>query len=111
MIKKVGIDIVENQRINLDEKFLKKFLTNSELERISTFQNDEARLGFISGRWAVKEAIIKTLDDHEYIPPNEIEIGYDGKAPIILNKNLGKIFISISHENNYSVGMAVREND
>jgi holo-[acyl-carrier protein] synthase len=47
----------------------------------------------------------------EGIAPSLIDIGYKNNTPIILNPNLKNIHISISHEINYSVGMAVREND
>ncbi|WP_031543129.1 holo-ACP synthase [Mesoplasma photuris] len=109
MIKKVGIDIVENNRLNLEEKFLSKVLTIKEIDILNAKTSDKSKLEFLGGRWAIKEAIIKTLD--QKIPMNAIEINYDDQAPIILNEDLKNIHISISHETNYSVGMAVREDD
>ncbi|QHX36840.1 holo-ACP synthase [Spiroplasma sp. BIUS-1] len=102
---KIGIDIVENQRINLDEKFLVKFLHKQEIELLNNLQSMEAKIEFASGRWAAKEAIIKCLEEN--IVANTINIVYSNKKPVIENENLKNIEISISHEKNYSVAVAL----
>ncbi|AUF83484.1 ACP synthase [Mesoplasma syrphidae] len=109
MIKKIGIDIVENSRIKLTQVFLEKFLSAKELLIIESFENEQRKLEFAAGRWAVKEAIIKTLDI--WISPTLIDIGYHNKRPVILTPGMEAIHVSISHETNYAVGMAVREDD
>ncbi|WP_027063352.1 holo-ACP synthase [Mesoplasma seiffertii] len=109
MIKKIGIDIVENARIKLTQAFLEKFLSAEELQMLNKFESEQRKLEFAAGRWAVKEAIIKTLDI--WISPTLINIGYDNQTPIILTPGLQSTHISISHETNYAVGMAVREDD
>ncbi|ATZ21634.1 holo-ACP synthase [Mesoplasma tabanidae] len=111
MIEKIGIDIVENKRVNLRENFLNKVLSKNELEKIKMMSSKKSKLQFVAGRWAVKEAIIKTLDANQNFPMSKIDIGYAEKMPIILNKELSNILISISHEIKYSVGMAVKQND
>ncbi|AGY41473.1 Holo-[acyl-carrier protein] synthase [Mesoplasma florum W37] len=111
MIENIGIDIVENKRVNLRQNFLNKVLTKDELEKLSTLSSKKAKIEFVAGRWAVKESIIKTLKNNEVLPMSKINIGYLEKTPIILNKGLTNILISISHEKKYSVGMAVKKND
>ena len=76
----IGIDIVENKRLeNSNIKFIEKILT--------------------------KEAIKKCLDIN--IDFNEIEILYDlNSKPTISYKNY-KFSISISHERNYTVAIAI----
>ncbi|MDQ0567419.1 holo-ACP synthase [Mycoplasma yeatsii] len=105
---KIGIDIIENKRIKLNDNFISKILSENEIEIFKTKTKVEQR-EFLSGRWAVKEAIIKSLDDP--ISMNKIDINYIKSKPIILNKELKNISISISHEKKYSVGMAVRVDD
>lgn len=110
MIDKIGIDIVENKRINLRTNFLNKVLTTNELKKYNEFSSKQAKIEFVAGRWAVKEAIIKTLSNNK-VSMNSLDIGYDNQTPIILNDEFKNILISISHEKKYSVGMAVKEND
>ncbi|ASZ09157.1 ACP synthase [Mesoplasma chauliocola] len=111
MLEKIGIDIVENKRISLRKNFLNKVLTNAELLKCESLLTKSAKIEFAAGRWAVKEAIIKTLNKDEMIPMSQIEIGYNDLNPIILNKKLSNILVSISHEKKYSIGMAVKKND
>ncbi|AEM68855.1 4'-phosphopantetheinyl transferase superfamily protein [Mycoplasma putrefaciens] len=105
---KVGIDIVENKRIKLKESLIFKILSESELA-IFNSKNRQEKREFLSGRWAVKEAIIKTLDTP--VSMSKIEISYIDSKPIILNAELQNIAISISHEKKFSVGLAIRTND
>ncbi len=102
---KIGIDIVENKRISLDENFLKKFLHKQEIELINNLQSDEAKIQFASGRWAAKEAIIKCLE--QKVVANTINITYRNEKPVIENKEFSTIELSISHEQNYSVAVAL----
>ncbi|ATZ20912.1 holo-ACP synthase [Mesoplasma coleopterae] len=111
MIEKIGIDIVENKRVNLRQSFLNKVLSSSELDKLQTILSKKSKIEFVAGRWAVKEAIIKTLNNDQNFVMSKINIGYTEKTPIILNKELKNILISISHEKKYSVGMAVKQND
>lgn len=111
MIENIGIDIVENKRINLRINFLNKVLSYSELEKFNQLNSKQAKKEFVAGRWAVKEAIIKTLSSNEKITMNSLDIGYNNQTPVIVNKEFKNILISISHEKKYSVGMAVKTND
>jgi holo-[acyl-carrier protein] synthase len=50
MIKKVGIDIIENNRIKLTQTFLEKFLSNNELQLINSFESLQRKVEFAAGR-------------------------------------------------------------
>lgn len=112
---KIGIDIVENRRFEnkLNQNFLNHFLTPNELEHYAQLLDEKAKLTFICGRWAAKEAVFKTLK----IPAKNhgmrtIEVGYnDDHAPIIITPGLEHIEISISHETNYSVAIALNKRE
>lgn len=107
MQRLIGIDIIENNRIKLDLVFLTKFLTNSEIEILDSFDSKQRKIQFCAGRWAVKEAIYKSLPKTLQLPLNKIEIGYIEERPFVLNSNLKNMSISLSHENNYSVAIAI----
>lgn len=110
-MKKVGIDIVQNNRISLRTTFVNKILTQQEIQLFRKIGVKKAKIAFLAGRWACKEAIWKTLDKKHRITFNKINIGYEDETPIITNDNLKHILISISHEQKYSVGLAVNIND
>ena len=120
MIKGIGIDIVEIDRIRdavqrWRYKFLKKIFNDSEIsycyKRKSVFQ-------CLAGRFAAKEAFIKALSDSEDWArvPNLKDI-------VILNHPSGKPYISVcgdlpvqyvisltlSHERHYAVAMVMLE--
>ncbi len=120
MIKGIGIDIVEIDRIKeavqrWRHKFLEKVFNNSEIsycyKRKNVFQ-------CLAGRFAAKEAFIKALSDSEAW----------GRAPnlkdiVILNHPSGKPYITVpgelpeqydisltlSHERHYAVAMVILE--
>ena len=101
----IGIDIVENKRLeNSNIKFIEKILTKKEIE-IMNKKVGRQKLEFLSGRFAAKEAIKKCLDIN--IDFNDIEILYDlNSKPTTFYKNY-KFSISISHEKNYTVAVAI----
>lgn len=110
MIKGIGTDIVQVDRVK--EKLKTKVLTGKE-----EFQNPE----HFAGIWAGKEAVLKALGcGISTISFKDIEIGYTkAGAPVIslsatakeLLTSLGAsaVHISISHEREYAVGMAIIE--
>jgi holo-[acyl-carrier protein] synthase len=71
----------------------------------------------VAGRFAAKEAIIKALGEYlETRPPyRELQIVNDptGRPHVQLNEDLSrrlagvKMLVSISHERNYAVAMAI----
>jgi holo-[acyl-carrier protein] synthase len=117
----IGIDIVENRRIEEllnkhGENFLKKVFFPSEVEYCKSFKDF---IPCLAARWAVKEAVIKaffqtfgillSLKNIEVLgrkgSPAEVKIHGIGKE--ILEKEKKHIWISLSHEKNYSVAVAM----
>ncbi|MEO0203222.1 MAG: holo-ACP synthase [candidate division WOR-3 bacterium] len=115
----VGIDIVEIDRIKrLYERFGKKFL-----ERI--FTDNEISYCFsrkkvfhsLAGRFAIKEAVLKALEIGmtSGFSFKDIEvINVDKGKPIVILSNKLKyllngrnIEISISHSENYAIGICI----
>ena len=100
MIKGIGCDIVEHKRVNL--KIASKVLSKNELE---TFEKSNQKVEFLASRFAVKEAIVKATNKQYLISEIEILNDEDGRA----YTNIEGMNISISHEKNYSIAMAVWE--
>ncbi|HIV98535.1 MAG TPA: holo-ACP synthase [Candidatus Ornithospirochaeta avicola] len=112
MIKAVGTDIAKNSRFdNLNEGVLRKIFTQSELDEAGRRSDASA---FFSSRFAAKEAFVKALGKgFKAIKANMIEIreNEDGMPYIVtlsdvLNRD-ERVFLSISHEEEYSVAMVV----
>lgn len=122
MIIGLGIDIVQNERVNQSlaihkQKLLKKILAPNELMGIDT---DMISIQHIAGVFAAKEAVIKSLSNylgfalnfHEIIVKKNIynvpivKIQSKKVKNKLLNINL---VISISHEEHLSIAIAVAE--
>jgi holo-[acyl-carrier protein] synthase len=118
MIKGVGIDLIEIQRV---KKALKKWDHTLE-KRILT--PEEIRLGekkkgkavFLAGRFAAKEAIFKSLG----INPRwqEVLVLTEEKGQPVVNfsrrilkqireKGVRKVLVSISHSKKYAIAQAI----
>lgn len=98
----IGCDIVENERFkNKNENFINLILTNREKDIYK-----KKGLFFLTGRFAAKEAIMKCLDNTKELTFHDIEIlnDKDGK-PIA---NIDNINVSISHEKNYTMAVAIK---
>lgn len=100
---KVGIDLLEIERINSSKKFLNKILTEKEQEYVEKFENKKEK---ICGLFCAKEAIFKALDLKNFKPKLiEISHGASGRPLVNLsgeylehfNSNYKKIDISITH--------------
>jgi holo-[acyl-carrier protein] synthase len=125
MIIGTGIDIVQNKRIeNLINKygnhFLKKIYTETEIEYC---HSKKRFVSSFAARFAAKEAVLKALGtgmrNNSW---QEIEVVNNelGKPEILLNKKAAKraeklkvssIFISISHEKEYSIAQIIMEGE
>ena len=119
----IGVDIVENSRINKllkNKLFIKRIFSNSEI-LISNKIRDKK--GYYSKRFAAKEAFAKSIgtgfrDDLNY---KDISIVNNklGKPSFIINEKIKKIvkkqfkitlfnfFLSISDEKKYSVAYVI----
>lgn len=107
----LGIDLVQNSRIKsalAQPGFLEKILSPSEQEEYFLRQGTK-RLEYLCGRYAAKEAIIKTLMTVTKIVPDyntiEIKTGDYGE-PIVVFANLN-IKVSISHCSEYTIAEAL----
>ncbi len=100
MIKGIGIDIVEHERVNL--KLAPRVLSTNEYQE---FTNTKRQIEYFASRFAAKEAVIKATNKKYLLRDIEFKNLESGK----LVSNIEGIHVSISHEKKYSVAMAVWE--
>ena len=109
----IGIDIIEVSRFRKkkyeeNKNFYKKIFVKSEINYCLKFKNSAERF---AGKFAIKEAVIKSIS--EKIGFLDIETVYVGRKPSIRLKNsLEKKYnfiISVSHEKEFAIGIAVAE--
>ena len=122
MIKGIGIDIIEIDRIenivSKNKRFLQKIFTEAEIDYIKSRNYNS---NTISGLFSSKEAISKVLGTGiSGFNWTDIEIIHDqlgkprvklkGNAKIISdNKNIDQILLSISHSNKDAISVAIGE--
>ena len=121
MILGIGTDIVKLQRLRdisetHGDRFINRVLSRAEMGILPEKKRNE----FLAGRFAAKEALIKALGSKN-ISLSDIEILNDesGRPHVsniddLLKKSgidAARIHVSISHETDYAVGMAVLEKD
>ena len=115
MSKAIGIDIVEFNQIRpkLSDKFIKRILSENELKRYNSITNEQRKLEYISGRFAVKEAYTKVYKKfNEQLNFIDVEVLNDDLgAPYIKSKYHpdDKILVSISHSANYVIAICTLE--
>ena len=107
----VGIDIVEINRFNLlpytkNKKFYENIFKKSEIVYCTKFKDPYPHF---AGRFAIKEALIKSIETK--IRMKDIEIFQKKSKPII--KTLKKIpytfRISLSHDGKYAIAIVISE--
>jgi holo-[acyl-carrier protein] synthase len=116
MIKQIGIDTIEHERFIEyigDAKRVERFLSNDEQVIFHSFGAEERKLHFLSGRFAMKEAIIKALS------PQGLSFGYQDISILNDTKGIpyvvcsfsynGKMHISLSHGKTVSVAVCIIE--
>lgn len=115
MSKSIGIDIVEFEQIKakLSDKFIRRILSKNELERYNAITNEQRKLEYISGRFAVKEAYTKVYKKFDK-PLNfvDVEVLNDELGAPYINSSYkpeDKILVSISHSANYVVAICSKE--
>ena len=121
MIVAVGIDIVDVSRIGdlldrYDQRFVEKLLGDDELAIYR--QRPDPKL-FLAGRFAAKEAVIKSLADILDTRPRftslQILPSNSGQPTVVFETSLRKRLadyrwmISISHERSMAAAVAVLE--
>lgn len=117
MIKGIGIDIIELARIkqsmNKQQRFVKRILTEKELEHYDTLPNEKRQIEYVAGRFAAKEAVAKATGrgigelSFQHI---EILVQESG-APYmaVQGYETDKIHVSISHSEHYAVAQVIIE--
>ena len=127
MIKGVGIDIIENERIKrifsrFGYLFAAKILSTNELQK---FSHTQEKVGFLAKRFASKEALSKSIGIGLYrqgLSPKIIEIRKDhlGKPNIIITDELklilkkhsiSQLHLSGSDTSNLSTAIVVAEDN
>ena len=104
MIKGIGIDICDLNRLENIDLLAKKILHEDEYQVFLTKKTLKHQREFLGGRFAVKEAYVKAcgLKDFKNICClNDL----NGK-PYIVNESC---HVSISHENDYVIAFVVAE--
>ncbi|MBS4750120.1 holo-ACP synthase [Granulicatella sp. zg-ZJ] len=117
MIKGIGLDIIEIERIqkayDKNHSFAKKILTEKEYTYFLTLV-EYRQMEFLAGRFCAKEAFSKafgtgigTLGFHDMeVLPNDKQ-----KPVMTCTKYHGKIFVSITHSNEYAAAQVVLEEE
>ena len=125
MIKGIGIDLIDNFRIQvLHEKygqvFAKKILSEAEMIE---FINSKSPVSYLAKHFASKEALSKALGTGLYrkgIFPSNLTVDHDGAGKPFFIKNdsllevlrsisASNIFLSISDTNSHSTAMVLVE--
>lgn len=119
MVQSIGIDLVEIKRIESSVKkygkrFVRRILGSKEIT-VYDARNDKA--AYLAGRFAAKEAVIKSLGTILKNRPkySSIEILNDKSGNPFLSgaDELAKVFkkrrclLSISHEHRYATAVAI----
>lgn len=113
MNKFIGIDIVEFEEIKekLSDRFIQRILSEKEQERYFKMKSTEARIAYLAGRFAAKEAYTKVYKNFDHsLNFTDVEILNDEYgAPYINSKYRpdDKVEVSISHSRNYAVAVCI----
>ena len=116
---RTGIDIVEIERVRIDEQFLSKIAQKEEIEYIFSYKTEQNRRESAAGLWAVKEAVFKALGlgKNSTVTFKNVELCHEesGRPFVKLNgialetfKKLGlsQVEVSISHTKTTAVAVA-----
>lgn len=112
MIKGIGTDIISIQRISLEDAFVRRILTTSEIKLLESLSSTQRKQEFLAGRFAAKEALMKALGTgigtssfHDFtILPDEL-----GQPHCDLEGY--RVHLSISHDAGFAIAFAVIEDE
>jgi len=105
----LGVDLAEVARIRrMAERnpgFLKRFFTPGELAYSLKSKNKYERL---AARFAVKEAVIKALDDKNIaLKSIEVENTASGRPTVKIKGRAARLMVSISHTGSHAVAAVI----
>jgi holo-[acyl-carrier protein] synthase len=115
MIKGIGVDIIEINRIEelvtKNEKFIHRILTEAEKDAYMLL-NDRRKMEYLAGRFAAKEAFSKAMGtgigkNLQFI---DIEVSQDSFGKPFISKPFATgVHLSISHSKDYAVAQVIIE--
>lgn len=117
MIKGIGIDIVEIERIkdsmNKNQRFIDRILTQEEKELFQKLTAEHRQAEFLSGRFAAKEALGKAMGTGigKAFSFKDISIikNEQGAPKMKVRDSPFKIWVSISHSQSHAIAQVVLE--
>jgi len=90
-------------RIHLEEGFLCHVLTDMEREEYNEIQNERRKIEYVGAHFAAKEAIYKATGEEDYLKYSILH-EKNGKPYV---KDHSNIHISISHDGEYAIAIAM----
>ncbi len=99
----VGIDVVDLKRVTLQDSFVKRVLTEDELNEYISLNGVQRRREYVGGRFACKEAIYKATQDMNYLHYSILH-GENGR-PYVLNHP--EMEVSISHDGGIAAAVII----
>lgn len=117
MIKGIGIDIVEIDRIhrlvNRNERFIDRTLSKEERQQYEQLRSKRRKLEYVAGRFAAKEAFAKaTGTGIGALQLIDIAVlTKDSGAPVlhVAGYEAYQLHVSISHSEHYAVAHVIIE--
>ena len=108
MIENIGIDLInvnrfKNKIYSKNKTFYEKIFLKSEIDYCKKFKSDYEHF---AGKFAIKEATIKSIDEN--ISFLDIEIFYKNSKPQIKLKKFNSKYsflVSVSHDKDYAIAI------
>lgn len=115
MIKGIGIDLIELDRIERamtrNKRFIERILTTREIKALEKLQTNRRKIEFVAGRFAAKEAFAKaTGSGIGKLSFQHIEVlANDLGAPElhVHGYEREKLYVSISHSKQYAIAQVI----
>jgi holo-[acyl-carrier protein] synthase len=116
MIKGIGIDLVELERIQelVSDRFIERILSEAEIKEYKNLAHEQVKLEFLGGRFAAKEALFKAIavgPGNTNFKDFSILHEPSGKPYVVSQffKNGEIISISITHTDQYAAAFVIIE--
>ncbi len=120
MVKGIGVDIIELDRIDRAIKKSSRFLTRLFTDKeIAYFKSKNMKVESIAGNFAAKEAIVKSLGtgirgfEWKDIEVLRDDLGrptvalYNGALKVATERGISELMVSISHCKTYAVANSI----